>query len=94
MIVAFDCAVVRTLAGDRQLEFSELEDSGWGWHFERRVAGDDEPTFFRVSSHFILRIGLECLSLRWVLENMSAIVSEANKLWVDGYQAVEQSQEG
>lgn len=84
IIIVLDCAVLRTMAADRKLVFSVLGDSEWGWHFERRTAGNDEPTHFRISRHFIIRIGLECLSPRWVFENMVGIALDATKSGVDG----------
>lgn len=69
VVVILDNAVVRRLAADRQLTFSVLENSDWGWEFEQRVATGEEPFRFRVSWHFISRVGLECLSLKWILDS-------------------------
>jgi hypothetical protein len=77
IVVVLDYAVLRALAADRQLRFSALQDSDWGWQFEQQTANGEEPFWFRISRHFIRRVSLECLSLRWTLANIATMAAGA-----------------
>jgi hypothetical protein len=65
LMVILDVEVLRNLAADRGWQLSILDRYGWSWMIERSTPLGPERLQF--SRHFEGRIGLECISPKWIL---------------------------
>jgi hypothetical protein len=69
LLVLVDLATMSELARERGLLFTNLIDDAFAWAVERSTAAGKEE--MRASRHFAARIGLECLSLKWIMDHHS-----------------------
>jgi hypothetical protein len=68
LLVLVDLAMMSKLARERGLRFTNLDDD-FAWAVERSTAAGREE--MRASRHFAARIGLECLSIKWIMDHHS-----------------------
>lgn len=78
LMVILDIEVLRKLVADRGWRLSLVDSGGWSWVIERSTPGGEER--LQVSRHFEGRIGMECTSLRWILQSDEHLLNYAKAL--------------